>query len=289
MFYNVRWGIGSNSARRAMPEGRLTDQLIVAGFHRSGTSATAQLLHRAGLFLGDDLLEALPSNPYGHFEDKEVVGLHHQILADNDLTWLIDEPFVPAVGEHRWQQMRRLVEYRNTEHRLWGFKDPRACLFLALWKYLLPDAKVLLVYRHFSGSTYSLARRHSALLFSGTISGFLHRRFWEEPDLALRMWLTYNKALLAFARAYPDDTLAVSMNMIRDSFPLVWAIERRWNLGLEDVPVGEVFNPAATVERPRRQPVSDRRLIREVERAWQDLEGLGARTERMLKETKVAG
>jgi hypothetical protein len=272
-----------------MPEGRLTDQLIVAGFHRSGTSATAQLLHRAGLFLGDDLLEALPSNPYGHFEDKEVVGLHHQILADNDLTWLIDEPFVPAVGEHRWQQMRRLVEYRNTEHRLWGFKDPRACLFLALWKYLLPDAKVLLVYRHFSGSTYSLARRHSALLFSGTISGFLHRRFWEEPDLALRMWLTYNKALLAFARAYPDDTLAVSMNMIRDSFPLVWAIERRWNLGLEDVPVGEVFNPAATVERPRRQPVSDRRLIGEVERAWQDLEGLGARTERMLKETKVAG
>jgi len=272
-----------------MPEGRLTDQLIVAGFHRSGTSATAQLLHRAGLFLGDELLEALPSNPYGHFEDKEVVDLHHQILSDNDLTWLVDEPFVPVVDEQRWQRMRRLVECRNTEHGLWGFKDPRACLFLALWKYLLPNAKVLLVYRHFSGSTYSLARRHSALLFSGTISGFLHRRFWEQPDLALRMWLTYNKALLAFARAYPDDTLAVSMNMIRDGFPIVWAIERRWNLGLEDVSVAEVFSPAASVERPRRQPVADRRLIGEVERAWQDLEELGARTERMLKEMTIAG
>ena len=267
----------------------MSDQLIVAGFHRSGTSATAQLLHRAGLFLGDELLEALPSNPYGHFEDKEVVALHHQILADNDMTWLVDEPFVPVVDERRWQQMRQLVECRNTEHRLWGFKDPRACLFLALWKYLLPNAKVLLVYRHFSGSTYSLARRHSALLFSGTISGFLHRRFWEEPDLALRMWLTYNKALLAFARANPDDTLAVSMNMIQEGFPLVWAIERRWNLGLEDVSVGEVFNPAASVERPRRQPVSYRRLIGEVERAWQDLEELGARTERMLKEMTIAG
>jgi hypothetical protein len=267
----------------------LSDQLIVAGFHRSGTSATAQLLHRAGLFLGDELLEALPSNPYGHFEDEEVVALHHQILADNDMTWLVDEPFVPVVDERRWQQMRQLVECRNIEHRLWGFKDPRACLFLALWKYLLPNAKVLLVYRHFSGSTYSLARRHSALLFSGTISGFLHRRFWEEPDLALRMWLTYNKALLAFARANPDDTMAVSMNMIRDGFPLVWAIERRWNLGLEDVSVGEVFNPAASVERPRRQPVAYRRLMGEVERAWQDLEELGARTERMLKEITIAG
>ena len=267
----------------------MSNQLIVAGFHRSGTSATAQLLHRAGLFLGDELLEALPSNPHGHFEDKDVVDLHHQILADNDLTWLVEEPFVPMVDERRWQRMRWLVERRNTEHWLWGFKDPRVCLFLALWKYLLPNAKVLLVYRHFSGSTFSLARRHSALLFSGTISGFLHRRFWEEPDLALRMWLTYNKALLAFARAYPDDTLAVSMNMIRDGFPLVWATERRWKLGLEDVPVGEVFNPAATIERPRRQPVSDRRLIGEVERTWGDLEELGARTELMLKEMTIAG
>jgi hypothetical protein len=266
----------------------LTNHLIVAGFHRSGTSATARLMHRAGLFLGYELLGALPSNPYGHFEDKDIVALHHQILIDNDLTWLVGEPFVPVVDERRWQRMRELVERRNTEHRLWGFKDPRACLFLPLWKYLLPSAKVLLVYRHFSGSTYSLGRRHSTLLFSGAINRFLHRRFWEEPDLALRMWLTYNKALLAFARAHPDDTLAVSMNMIRDGFPLVWTIEQHWNLGLENVPVGEVFNPAATIERPRRQPVSDRRLIGEVERAWRDLEELGAKTERMLKEMTVA-
>ena len=267
----------------------MADQLIVAGFHRSGTSATAQLLSRAGLFLGDELLEATTSNPYGHFEDREVVDLHHNILADNDLTWLVDRPFVPVVDARRWEGMRDLVERRNTEHRLWGFKDPRSCLFLPLWKYLMPDAKVLLVYRHFAGSTYSLARRHSALLFSGTISGFLHRHFWEEPDLALKMWLVHNKALLAFARAYPEDTLAVRMGMIRDGFPLVWALEKRWNLGLRDVPVGEVFDPAATVERPRRQPVSDRRIIGEVEETWRGLEALGARTARMLEETTIAG
>ena len=132
---------------------RGTGDLRASATALAATSATAQLLHRAGLFLGDELLEALPSNPYGHFEDNEVVALHHQILADNDMTWLVDEPFVPVVDERRWQQMRQLVECRNTEHRLWGFKDPRACLFLALWKYLLPNAKVLLVYRHFSGST----------------------------------------------------------------------------------------------------------------------------------------
>ncbi len=61
----------------------MSDQLIIAGFHRSGTSVTAQLLHGAGLFLGYELLEALPSNPYGHFEDREVVELDRQILADD--------------------------------------------------------------------------------------------------------------------------------------------------------------------------------------------------------------
>ena len=87
----------------------MADQLIVAGFHRSGTSATAQLLHRAGLFLGDELLEATASNRYGHFEDREVVNIHHDLLADNDLTWLVDRPFVPVVGAQRWEAMRDLV------------------------------------------------------------------------------------------------------------------------------------------------------------------------------------
>lgn len=268
----------------------MSEQLIIAGFHRSGTSATAQLLHRAGLFLGYELLEANSSNPYGHFEDREVVDLHHEILTDNGLSWLVGEPFLPVVNESRWRRMREIIERRNAEHRLWGFKDPRACLFMMLWKHLLPDAKVLLVYRHFLESTHSLSRRHSANLFQEQGNLYIHRKFWEEPDLALRMWLTHNEALLAFARSYPEDTLAVSLDMIRDGFPVGWAVERRWNLGLKDVPVSEVFDPRITARRSRRQPVSDPSLIERVRATWKSLEDLGARTERMLTgEAAVAG
>ena len=260
----------------------MSDQLIIAGFHRSGTSLTAQLLHRAGLFLGDELLDANPSNPYGHFEDRDVVNLHQEIFADNGLTWLVGEPFLPVVRQPRWERMREMIERRNTGHRLWGFKDPRACLFIMLWKYLLPNAKVLLVYRHFTGPARSLANRHSVALFRGEGNRHVHRRFWEEPDLALRMWLAHNNALLAFARAYPEDTLAVSLDMIQDGFPLVWAINRRWDLGLEEVPVGEVFDPVITTGRSGRQAVSDRSLVGRVEETWRALEELGARTEGML-------
>ena len=266
----------------------MSEQLIIAGFHRSGTSATAQLLHRAGLFLGDELLEANSSNPYGHFEDREIVDLHQRILADNGRTWLVDEPFLPVVNPDRWRRMRDIVGRRNAGQRLWGFKDPRVCAMIMLWKHLLPDAKVLLVYRHFSESTRSLGVRHSERLFSEAGNRHIHRRFWKVPDLALRMWLAHNNALLAFARAYPEDTLAVSLDMLRDGFPLVWAVEKRWGLGLSDVPVSEVFDPAAAARRPGRQPVSDRGLVEKVDETWRSLEELGRKTEAMLHAGRAA-
>lgn len=90
----------------------MSEQLIVAGFHRSGTSLVCQLLHRAGLFLGYDLLEAAFSNPHGHFEDTEVLNLHRQILADNGKTWLVSKPFLPVVIEPHWQRMERIIQRR---------------------------------------------------------------------------------------------------------------------------------------------------------------------------------
>jgi hypothetical protein len=82
------------------------------------------------------------------------------------------------------------------------------------------------------------------------------RALLEDPDLALRMWLEHNR-ILCFARAYPEDTLAVSMDMIRDGFPILRALEDRWNLGLEDVPLGEVYDPRIAARRTMRQPVSN--------------------------------
>lgn len=267
----------------------MSKQLIVAGFHRSGTSLVCQLLHRAGLFLGYDLLEAAFSNPHGHFEDTKVLNLHRQILADNGKTWLVSKPFLPVVIEPHWQSMEQMVRLRNAEHNLWGFKDPRVCLFMMIWKHLLPNAKVLLVYRHFSDTTYSLGRRQSTELLSNpTGPPRIYRRFWEEPDLALRMWLTHNEALLTFARTYPEDTLAVSLDMVENGFPVIRAINRRWGLGLGEVPASEVFDPTVTGRRSGKQPISDRRLIDRIDATWQALEQLSKQTKRMIEEATVA-
>lgn len=266
----------------------MSDQLIVAGFHRSGTSLVCQLLQRAGLFLGYELFGANFSNPYGHFEDVEVLKLHEQILADNGQTWQVSTPFLPALTGHHWRELRRIVERRNAEHDLWGFKDPRVCSFMMVWKHLLPNARALLVYRHFADSTYSLGQRHSTLLFRNEGSRQLHRRFWEEPDFGLRMWLMHNEALLRFAHAYPEDTLAVSWEMVRSGFPVVEAIKERWGLGLNEAPVSGVFDPTVVDGRPGKQPVSDRRLIPRVEATWRVLQRLSEQTKRIMEEAPVA-
>ena len=266
----------------------MSEQLIVAGFHRSGTSLVSQLLHRAGLFLGYDLMGATFSNPYGHYEDNEVYDLHQQILADNGLDWLVARPFLPVVIEPRWRQMERFIQRRNADHDLWGFKDPRVCLFMMLWKHLLPNARALLVYRHFADTTHSLSRRQSVEMFSNPEGpARMYRRFWEEPDLALRMWLAHNELLLTFARTYPEDTLAVSIEMVQRGFPLIKAVNRRWDLGLDEITVSEVLDPTAIQRRSGRQPISDRALIPRIEATWQALEELGEQAQQLSRETTV--
>lgn len=257
-------------------------ELIIAGFHRSGTSAAARLLHAGGLFVGSDLLGANVSNPYGHYEDREVVRLHDQILADNGLNWQVTDDLLPAIWQSRWNAMERLVERRRVTHRLWGFKDPRACFFLAAWKHLMPSARVLIVFRHVADSSYSLQRRHAFEMLEGRGDRAKHIRFFEVPDLAARMWLAHNRALLAFARAHPEDVLAVSFESLLRGLPLTRLLRSAWDAPLGEVATLSALDPLVRTKRDNRLPLSDPALGEELDDALRRLSALAARTEQLV-------
>jgi hypothetical protein len=246
-------------------------EIVIAGFHRSGTSSVAQLLHAAGLFLGDELVGEMPYNPYGHYEDREILRIHDQILRENGLNWQVTEPLVPMIGDGRWEAMERLIERRRLEHRVWGFKDPRVCLFMAAWKHLLPSCKFVLCFRPVADCSYSLSRRHALELFEASGPRDVHLRFFTEPDLAARMWLVHNHALLAFAERYPDDVLALSFDSLLRGLPLTRLVRTVWGAPLRDVPTFSAVDPLATHRRPSRQPLSDPSLIDELDEAWERL------------------
>ena len=254
----------------------MSTPLIVAASHCSDGPLASQVLYRAGLPIGDRLRPGRRGGARERFEDANVIGLHEKILKDNGLTWQVTGPSYPTVEEHHRQQIQALVEQRSGRHEYWGFQDPRACLFLEEWKKVAPRARVLMVYGNPTEVCRSMHRRYAAGMLRGTAPPRLHRGFWEVPDLALRMWLVYNRALLEFARAHPEAVIAVSLGMLREAFPLIPTLNDRWGFNLRRTQTTEIFT--STTAESNAQPVSDKNLVGETLKTWEGLDALGQET-----------
>lgn len=251
--------------------------LVVAGFHRSGTSAVARSLALAGLHLGDDLLGSEPSNPHGHYEDNEIIDIHQDLLEVNGLDWKVRTPFDPFVPDRVWRAMTELVRRRSGSGRPWGFKDPRVCLFLPLWLHVVPEARVLVVYRRPAEAIRSLHMRHSRQLVVAKGRGEVHREFWSEPDLGVRMWCAYHRMLLTALPASPR-TMVVDFGDRAAVAGIVGAVNRRWDLGLDENERG-ALDPSLGASRVAPVEVRDPALLADVGEIWAELTELAHRPE----------
>ena len=196
--------------------------LVVAGMHRSGTSCVAGLLHSAGLFVGERLLAADPTNPLGHFEDLDFLDYHRRLLRDQGLSddgFVSEPPHEPSLEFRR--QADSLVESRRALLRPWGWKDPRTVLFLPFWHEVIPDARYLFVFRPPWDVVDSLFRRGD-------------KAFVRNPSLALTVWAAYNTRLRDFARAHPDRVLLRELSqVVRDPEAVCDAVRRHLNVTLD--------------------------------------------------------
>ena len=122
--------------------------ILVAGMHRSGTSAAARVINLLGADIARDLTPAIPgNNDRGFWEPRAVVAIHDRLLADLDSAW--DDPFsLPA----RWmetdaarQAKRELAEEVRKDFsggRICTVKDPRLGRLLPLWLELLDELEI---------------------------------------------------------------------------------------------------------------------------------------------------
>ncbi len=231
--------------------------VAITGFHRSGTSAAARLLHRAGLDLGDEMIGERASNPFGHFEDVRVVALHDRLLAAYGLDWRVVRPEPVAVSEEGRHEMAAFAR-----PGAWGFKDPRAAHFLNTWAEVVSELRVIGLIRHPGAATASLRRRELPLHpdpFTG------------DPDLALRMWVASNHLLLERTRQHPEDTLLVAFTRLRALAPLVDTVRRRWGLALDPMPTGAAVDPRYPTAAAPAVRSDDGSLVAETEEIWAEL------------------
>jgi len=117
-------------------------KIIVTGMHRSGTSMVAGLLGLCGGYLGNNLISGLRDNPKGHFEDREFVAINDYILRKNGGSWRNPPATITAVPVPR---MRRFLEKWPTDKPV-VLKCPRACLTLGVWRQLIHDRNLQVVF-----------------------------------------------------------------------------------------------------------------------------------------------
>ncbi len=144
-----------------------------------------------------------PGNPLGHFEDLDFVDLHIGAIErqhPNADGWKITTGTTTfSADEREW--VVSLATIRSERYRVWGWKDPRTCLFLDEYVDLLPDLRVLSLRRPMDDVVDSLMRRsrgvpegHGSRVSAadaaavtrhhvGLISGFVRRH----PELCIHV------------------------------------------------------------------------------------------------------
>ncbi len=124
---------------------------IVLGMHKSGTTLVAKILHESGIPMGN-FDETLGYDEGNKYERLETHDLNIEMLGyDYDEFSLNILKVVKSPGEVRPEAMSKIKDYvesANRQYQDWGFKDPRTCLTYSVWKTLIPEHKLVIIFRN---------------------------------------------------------------------------------------------------------------------------------------------
>ncbi len=249
----------------------MSKQLIITGFHRSGTSVLAQEFYNAGLHIGDRLMKADSSNVDGHFEDVDFFTLHNKILHDNKMNWKYTSSKPINIYPKHNSFINHIVVSRSSKYNEWGFKDPRASLFLDFWQEQLNSAYSVIIYRHYDECVHSLLTRASRDIVCNTKSHNIE--FWQDPMMAYKMWLNYNKKIIEHVKKYPNKSILISHQSLMDGFPIVKTIKDKFNFNLDLSSKTSINKKLLSVKSSNTLAI-DSKLKKELDDTWNELQSL---------------
>ncbi|HSE13248.1 MAG TPA: sulfotransferase, partial [Rudaea sp.] len=130
-----------------MPRNATATAILVLGMHRSGTSAIARMLNLRGAELGRDLLPPKQDNERGFWENRALLALHEQFLAQIGVHWhdLVSLPEDwRSGGAARWfvGALPDVLTQQFGDSALFLVKDPRLSLLAPLWIEVLESRAV---------------------------------------------------------------------------------------------------------------------------------------------------
>lgn len=179
----ISYGVASIPRRSTSSRDEHGNCLLIAGMHRSGTSALTRVLNLHGVGLGSSLLEGNSANERGFWEHADFMVFNDRLLAQLGRRW--DDP--GRLPDGWWQgtnigafaaELTALVTREFSDAQLWGAKDPRLCRLLPLWQQVLAGLGV--------GTRYVLPLRNPY-----EVADSLSRRDGSTRSRALVLWLRH--------------------------------------------------------------------------------------------------
>lgn len=212
--------------------------ICVTGMHRSGTSLTTSWLEMCGLPVHDGSFHGpAVGNPKGHFEDKEFVGIHEAAITSHhpdSKGWKVFSGNKISFSKIELNRLQEFIDVRNRKFPVWGWKDPRSVLFLEDWKTIIPELKVLLIWRPCSEVVRSLVSRSR----KATLDVFKIN-----PNESVKLWHVYNSKLLEFKKKFPDDTLLLPLrSLLKTDRKVLLKINQVCQTQLNYSPIKSVFD-----------------------------------------------
>ena len=195
--------------------------IIILGMHRSGTSAVAEVLFKAGCVIGDPetLLKPDTNNARGYFEQSETVSINESILHTrvikrlrdcHEFTEFVEESFIEEryIADLGWifgtclskneitkdlpTEQKRIGKFlssvygENNQYQPVLIKDPRFSITLPAWMGHLKDPVVIMLIRHPEAVARSLWERDHIFM-----------------SLGYELWSLYTRAALSNIKGLP--------------------------------------------------------------------------------------
>ena len=112
--------------------------ILVAGMHRSGTSALTRVLNIAGCDLPKTLVSPRRGNLAGFWESQPIANLNQEILASANSFWddlrLLDRNwYSSSVADGFRERAQEILQEEFGSSTLFVLKDPRTCRLMEFW------------------------------------------------------------------------------------------------------------------------------------------------------------
>ena len=157
-------------------------------------------MHHSGIRMIDEESDSYDTG--GKYEHPVFQHINKDILGLTDDTVyhlrMIDCPNL--LQKYYKDQMLNLISKQDKKYDDWGFKDPRTVVTYPLWKHILPEHKVIAIYRNPADNWPRHRWRGLRKRYSNAWRAFVH----------LRQWYEYNELILINGLELGDSFLLLN-------------------------------------------------------------------------------